>query len=104
MLKSKEKVPETSNMKIPLTLMDLDQFKRHQEEHQLEQEVVCRDLLSKTKVNLRLLKKEHPFDLAHNMIAPNTKDQLLEAISENKTSCRIDKGPKQTWESQRNSK
>ena len=96
MLKSKEKVPETSNMKIRLTPMDLDQFKRHQEEHQLEQEVVYRDLLSKTKVNLRLFKKEHPFDLAHNMIAPNIKDQLLEVISENKTSCRIDKGPKRT--------
>lgn len=104
MLRSKAKVQETLNMKIPLTLMDQDQFKRHQEEPQLEQEVVYRALPSRTKVNLRLLKKEHHFDLAHNMKVPNTKDQLLEAISENKTNCKKDKGPKRTSESQRNSK
>lgn len=104
MLKNKEKVLETSNMKTPLTLKDLDQFKRHQEVPRWEQEVVCRAQPFKTKVNLRLLKKDNILDLAHNMKVPNTKDQLLEAISENKTRCKIDKETPRTSESLRNSR
>lgn len=81
-------------MKTHLILKDPDQSMRHQEVALWEQEVVFKAQLFKTKANLRLLKKDNSFDQAQRMKVANTKDQLLEAISESKTNCKIDKEPK----------